>query len=194
MSGSGNTVTVASKLPMAVQIRSEARARNNESEVVVVLVGERDPGAVNGFGLTYDVDAATINEWLAANPDMAEFVTITDDAQIEEHADPANTYGYEVGLEAAEPPDPAPTAPPVNRDVPYASQQGGVLNCTMGNWDNVPDSYAYQWEIDGADVGGDSANYTVTPADVGKSAVCIVTATNALGSTEAPPSNAVMVA
>jgi hypothetical protein len=64
----------------------------------------------------------------------------------------------------------------------------------MGNWNNVPDSYAYQWQIDGDDVGTNAADYTVTPGDVGKSAVCVVTATNALGSTAAPPSNSVTIA
>jgi hypothetical protein len=42
-------------------------------------------------------------------------------------------------------------------------------------------------------VGTDSANYTLQqPADVGKSFTCVVTATNAGGSTPAPPSNAVV--
>ena len=89
---------------------------------------------------------------------------------------------------------PAPTAPPVNRDVPHATQQGAQLNCTMGNWDGEPTSYGYQWQIDGADVGTGSATYDVQAGDVGKNAVCVVTATNALGSTAAPPSNGVVVA
>ena len=87
-----------------------------------------------------------------------------------------------------------PTAPPVNRDVPFVSQSGSTLNCTMGNWDGEPTSYAYQWQIDGADVGTGGADYAVQSGDVGKGAVCVVTATNALGSTVAPPSNSVVVA
>jgi hypothetical protein len=88
------------------------------------------------------------------------------------------------------------TAPPVNRDVPHATQSGTTLNCTMGNWEGEPTSYAYQWKIDGVNVGTGmaTATHTVTPADVGKSATCVVTATNALGSTAAPPSNAVVIA
>ena len=38
------------------------------------------------------------------------------------------------------------TAPPVNVDVPHVSGTGTVgstLNCTMGNWQNEPTSYAY---------------------------------------------------
>jgi hypothetical protein len=181
------SVIVASKLPMAVQIRSDDR------QSTCVIVGERDPGAVNGYGITYDVDQTVLEEWLASNPDMAAFVRITTEDEIAHHADPMNTHGYELGLEAAAPPEP-PSAPPVNRDVPYAEQRGSILNCTMGNWNNVPDSYAYQWQIDGDDVGTNAADYTVTPGDVGKSAVCVVTATNALGSTAAPPSNSVTIA
>jgi hypothetical protein len=89
---------------------------------------------------------------------------------------------------------PAPTAPPVNRDVPHATQQGAQLNCTMGNWDGEPTSYAYQWEINGTAAGTDAATYDVQAADAGKTATCTVTATNALGSTAAPPSNGVVIA
>jgi hypothetical protein len=42
--------------------------------------------------------------------------------------------------------------------------------------------------VDGAVVGTDAATHTVTAADAGKAASCIVTATNAHGSTAAPPS------
>jgi len=92
-----------------------------------------------------------------------------------------------------------PTTPPANVDVPYvggAGYPGGVLNCTMGNWDGTPESYAYQWKSDGENVkagtGGDA--YQVLPEDVGHSISCVVTATNAAGSTEAPASNAVVIA
>ena len=82
---------------------------------------------------------------------------------------------------------------PVNRDVPYVEQQGATLNCTMGNWEGEPTTYGYQWKIDGAVVGTDAATHTVQAADVGKKATCIVTATNAGGSTAAPPSNEVTI-
>ena len=64
----------------------------------------------------------------------------------------------------------------------------------MGNWTGEPTSYSYRWEVGGTSVGTDAATYDVQPADVGKSATCVVTATNAAGSTAAPPSNAVVVA
>jgi hypothetical protein len=87
------------------------------------------------------------------------------------------------------------TAPPVNRDVPYASQSGMTLDCTMGNWDNEPTSYAYEWSVDGAKTSsGSQSTLAVTADDAGRTATCVVTATNAIGSTEAPASNPVIIA
>ena len=74
------------------------------------------------------------------------------------------------------------------------SQAGTTLNSTMGNWTGEPTSYAYAWKIDGAAVGSDNAIYSVLPVDVGQTATCTVTATNAAGSTAAPPSVGVTVA
>jgi len=89
-----------------------------------------------------------------------------------------------------------PLAPPQNKDVPYVggtATVGGTLNCTMGNWTGEPTGYAYRWQSDGADVGTGSADYVVAATDAGHVVVCIVTATNAHGSTAAPPSNAVTI-
>jgi hypothetical protein len=70
---------------------------------------------------------------------------------------------------------------------------GGTLTCTMGNWTGEPTGYSYQWQSDGADiVGGSTPTYVVVEEDIGHSLACVVTATNASGSTRAPPSNAVM--
>jgi hypothetical protein len=87
----------------------------------------------------------------------------------------------------------APTAPPVNTTVPHVSQAGVVLSCTMGTWAGEPTSYAYQWQLDGTNTGTNAATYNRQPADIGATATCIVTATNAIGSTAAPPSNGVVV-
>jgi hypothetical protein len=86
-----------------------------------------------------------------------------------------------------------PSDPPINIDVPFASQDGNTVNCTMGNWTGTPTAYDYQWKNDGADVGGGSASYTVTAADVGHTITCIVSATNDFGTTAAPPSNGVVI-
>lgn len=85
---------------------------------------------------------------------------------------------------------------PVNRDVPYVGGTGAVgsiLTCTMGNWDNVPDSYSYVWHTDGVANSAVGDTYTVVSGDAGKEVSCVVTATNAAGSTEAPESNVVVV-
>jgi hypothetical protein len=91
----------------------------------------------------------------------------------------------------------APAAAPTNVDVPYVSglgEVGQLLNCTMGNWTGEPTSYAYQWKSDGTRDLGTENVYAVQESDVGHSITCVVTASNALGSTTAPPSNAVTVA
>ena len=79
-------------------------------------------------------------------------------------------------------------------DVPYAEQRGELLNCTMGNWEGEPTSYSYQWYLGAVAAGGDSADFTFAPEDIGKVASCVVTATNPNGFTSAPPSNEVTIA
>ena len=94
------------------------------------------------------------------------------------------------------PPEPEATDPPANVDVPHVSGTGTVgntLSATMGNWSNEPTGYSYQWMSDGAPVGSDSADYVIDASDSGRSITCVVTATNAIGSTAAPPSNAITV-
>jgi hypothetical protein len=89
----------------------------------------------------------------------------------------------------------APPPPPVVRDTPLVMQEGAQLTCTMGNWDGEPTGYEYQWSRDGAFVvGGPTNTYAVTTPDVGTTFTCVVVATNAQGSTVAPPSNGVVVA
>ena len=89
-----------------------------------------------------------------------------------------------------------PPQPPENVDVPYVSGTGTVgetLTCTMGNWNGLPRSYAYAWASDGAPNAAVGPTYSIVPGDAGHSITCVVTATNELGSTAAPPSNAVVV-
>jgi hypothetical protein len=87
----------------------------------------------------------------------------------------------------------ATTAAPINVDVPHVSQAADVLTCTMGNWVGAPTAYAWQWQRDGVDVGDGTDTYTVTVDDAGTTLACIVTATNANGSTAAPVSNGVAI-
>lgn len=93
------------------------------------------------------------------------------------------------------------TPPPVNTVAPVASGTvviGNVLSTTDGTWDNVPTSFTYQWQRDGVDIGGATANtYTVVSADIGPGTAgigtgirCRVTASNAGGSSAPAASNA----
>ena len=68
---------------------------------------------------------------------------------------------------------------------------GDTLTCTNGNWDHVPTGYAHAWLAGSATV-GDGPSYTAQPGDAGQSLSCSVTASNAVGSTNAV-SNAVSV-
>lgn len=89
--------------------------------------------------------------------------------------------------------------PPANTSVPHVSGSaavGGVLSCTMGNWEGMDQStdYAYQWRSDGSPLpSATDADYTVLDSDAGHSLDCVVTASNSAGSTAAPPSNAVAI-
>jgi hypothetical protein len=56
-----------------------------------------------------------------------------------------------------------------------------------------PHSYSYAWQTDGAPNSMAGETYAVLPPDVGHVITCVVTATNAAGSTAAPPSNEVTV-
>lgn len=108
----------------------------------------------------------------------------------------AKLYGIEVVGQG-------PTVPPVNLDIPYVSLASGTgvpgdtLNCTMGNWDHVPSSYAYRWARNGTPIvgaNGAALPYVLASADVsGSELTCVVSATNAIGTTAAPPSNAFVV-
>ena len=96
------------------------------------------------------------------------------------------------------PDDYVPPHPPVNVDVPHVTGTpavDSVLNCTKGNWDGMEGSsgYAYQWKRGATNIGTNSADYTVVAADQGNDITCVVTASNAHGSTAAPPSNAVSI-
>jgi hypothetical protein len=99
----------------------------------------------------------------------------------------AEIAGLVAGLVAAQ-------GPPANVDVPFVSQTGATLFCTMGNWTGQPTAYAYAWHNDGVANGATDATYTVQPDDSGHSLACVVTATNALGSTDAPMSNSIAIA
>jgi hypothetical protein len=91
---------------------------------------------------------------------------------------------------------PIPTSAPVNVDIPHLygnPSVGGELTVTSGNWTGDPSVYAYQWKSDANNIGTNAPNYVVVDADVGHSVTCVVTASNILGQTAAPPSNSLMI-
>lgn len=59
---------------------------------------------------------------------------------------------------------------------------GRLVTCTTGSWTNAPTTFAYEWLLAGAPIGGETQSaYTVQPGDVGQSIACRVTASNAAG-------------
>jgi hypothetical protein len=185
------TVTVASRLDMNILMFSTPDPGHNP-EFAYTIVGQRDPNSLEtgGWGLTYEVDQGAFDDFMTANPHLGEFITIATQEQIDAASDPANTHGYELGYE--ETPPPIAILPPVNVDVPYVWQEEQRMRCTMGNWENVPTSYSYQWVQDGTlPIGADNDTLPMLESNDGHSITCVVTATNSAGSTEAPPSNSV---
>ena len=78
--------------------------------------------------------------------------------------------------------------PPVNSVAPAitgTAQEGQTLTCSTGTWSGTP-TYTYQWKRNGSNIGSaTNSTYTLVTADVGQSIKCTVTATNALGSSNA---------
>jgi hypothetical protein len=84
-------------------------------------------------------------------------------------------------------------AKPSNVDAPHAAGPptvGEAILVTVGNWNNSPTSYAYDWRKDGASLGISWASYLLSSSDVGGMIDCKVTAANLDGYGEAV-SNAV---
>lgn len=80
--------------------------------------------------------------------------------------------------------------PPVNTVAPVASGLvviGGSLSTTNGTWTGTPaPTFTYQWRRAAVNIGAATASsYTPVAADIGPAIDCVVTATNAIGSSTA---------
>jgi hypothetical protein len=75
-------------------------------------------------------------------------------------------------------------APPINTTLPIVTPNpiaiiGDRLITSNGIWDNAPTSYTYAWRRDGFNY------HDIVADDIGTTLICIVTATNSVGSTPA---------
>ena len=89
------------------------------------------------------------------------------------------TISYDVARTSA----PQETAAPI---VSGTAKAGSQLVCSAGEWTNNPTSYTYQWDRDGAELLGATAQqYTVQTSDEGTTLTCTVSAVNAGGKSAA---------
>jgi len=92
---------------------------------------------------------------------------------------------------------PTPTLAPTNLVIPTVTgtaQEGQTLTSTTGMWENLPTSFAYQWQRGTSNISGaTSSTYEVVAADVGSTLRCVVTAINGIGSTPANSANTATV-
>jgi hypothetical protein len=77
---------------------------------------------------------------------------------------------------------PVNTVAPVVSGSPYV---GDLLTTTDGTWSGSPTSFTYQWKRGATNIGTNANTYTLVNADANTSITCVVTATNATGSTNA---------
>ena len=80
------------------------------------------------------------------------------------------------------PPAPVNSSPPV---ISGTTTLGSVLTTTDGTWTNSPSSFSYQWKRGATNIGTNTNTYTLVLADSSAAITCVVTATNAGGSTPA---------
>lgn len=86
---------------------------------------------------------------------------------------------------------------PANLSLPGISgtiEPGNTVTASVGSWSGTPTSYTYQWQLDGVDIGGETAaTYAVLITDAGHSLRPVVTAHNAAGDSSPTNGNATTV-
>lgn len=127
--------------------------------------------------------------------DQDAYVTVADDvgntiqcvvtaSNADGSGEPANSNTTSEVLPAA----PVNTVPPAV--TPSSGNVGDTFTCDTGTWTGEPTGYAYQWKLDGENVGTNQNTYV--PVAAGE-LVCEVTASNAGGPSDPETSNAVTV-
>ena len=165
----------------------EKRAAKEEPQYPTLAPGAAWPLFFNGHRVAKQGDP--VDKWISMGRtgDGIPVVTSPMTKEIEDAVKSGEYY-----LAEGEPPPKAAAGPPTNVDVPYVEAMGQAASCTMGNWNGEPTSYGYAWQRAGVPISGaTAADYTMVAADSGKAVGCIVTATNAAGSTAAPLSNTI---
>ena len=161
----------------AVRGYADRRIATKDYAYMCLHEGDMRPADADTVGECFGVDTAG-RQWWTPSLHRSEF-----DGLEQDQVGVSDTDGGGTATEA-----------PVNVDVPHVSQTGDALECTMGNWEHEPTAYSYEWSVGGMVVEGvnDPTHYITAP-DEGRMASCVVTATNAAGSTVAPRSNEVVI-
>jgi hypothetical protein len=92
-------------------------------------------------------------------------------------------------------PVPVPPANTIAPSITGTSKAGSTLECSPGTWSNSPQSYGYQWELDGTPIqGATRSTYVVASTEEGTTLTCIVTATGPGGKGTPATSNGIAIA
>ena len=123
------------------------------------------------------IPSATTSSYTLVQADSAAAITCVVTATDASGSTPATSNIITAGTYAA----------PVNSSPPFISGTttiDSVLTSTLGGWLNSPTSYAFQWNRNGSPIASaTTSSYTLVQADSASAITCVVTATNALGST-----------
>ncbi len=165
----------------ATAAMAEALAGINRGAPITITGGE--------YRIVNDLDGTTYQDWTSAagraHPYQRLELRQTASASGGTTTTATVTVGtvsadWRVSTAAGQAAAPASTTPPA---ITGDFTEGQSLTVSNGAWDNGPDSHAYQWTRDGADIAGATASaYTLTADDVGTTVDCDVTASNAAGS------------
>jgi surface protein len=123
------------------------------------------------------IPSATTSTYTLVAADSAAAITCVVTATNASGSTPATSNTITAGNYA-----PVNTAAPV---ISGATTLGSVLTSTTGTWNNSPSSFAYQWKRGATNIGTNANTYTLVAADSSAAITCVVTATNASGSTPA---------